>query len=83
MSDYEYYRCPCGRNHPTGVICAIGRQQLQNIPSDDEIKSEAKERAKTGGPLIMLNHDPSLRKLIETEYAYGFEAGARWMRSRF
>ena len=45
------------------------------------IKAEAHARAKSGGPLIQ-NHDPSLRRLIEREYALGFEAGARWVRAR-
>lgn len=25
MSDYEFYACPCGRNHLIGVECAIGQ----------------------------------------------------------
>lgn len=28
MSDHEYYQCPCGRNHPVGVQCAIGRKRV-------------------------------------------------------
>lgn len=49
--------------------------------SDEVIKAEAQARAKSGGPLIQ-NHDPCLRRLIEREYALGFEAGARWARQR-
>lgn len=26
MSDYEHYDCKCGRQHPVGVVCAIGKR---------------------------------------------------------
>jgi hypothetical protein len=33
MSDYETYQCKCGRNHPVGVVCAIGQRQSELAPA--------------------------------------------------
>lgn len=43
MSDHEYYECPCGRNHPVGVECAIGKK----------VRCRERIRAKAQRPLII------------------------------
>lgn len=39
MNDYEYYPCDCGRNHPVGVACAIGRRSKPRWVVGDKWKT--------------------------------------------
>ena len=39
MNDYEYYPCDCGRNHPVGIACAIGRRSKPHWVVGDKWKT--------------------------------------------